>query len=171
MPLTSDITINYSRFDPKNTPEEAKQYSEFLEKTTSSVPRWFEIGAPKFRELIEEGGFGGLKPATLPEAQEFEVPSREPGRTVPVRMYKPDNGEPTKGIMLHIHGGGFCLGSHRHLTHNRSVDGLLKFYANTAQLTALSIGYRLAPEHPYPAGLEDCIDVATHLLSNPSLHG
>ncbi|KAI0521641.1 acetyl esterase [Xylaria bambusicola] len=165
MPLTSDVTINFSRFDPKNTPEEAKQYSDFLEKTTTSVPRWFEIGAPKFRELIEEGGFGGLKPVTLPEAQEFEVPSREPGRTIPIRMYKPDNGKPTKGIMLHIHGGGYCLGSHRH------VDGLLKFYANTAQLTALSIGYRLAPEHPYPAGLEDCIDATSHLLSNPSLHG
>ncbi|KAI0911967.1 hypothetical protein F4823DRAFT_258390 [Ustulina deusta] len=82
MPLTSDIVINYSRFDPKNAPEVANKYSDFLEQTTDSVPRWYEMGAPKFRELIEDGGLGGLKPVTLPEVQEFEVPSREPGRNV-----------------------------------------------------------------------------------------
>lgn len=64
MPLTSDIIIDYSRFDPKNTPEEAKNYSDFLEKTTNAVPRWYDIGAPKFRELVKEGGFGGIKPGS-----------------------------------------------------------------------------------------------------------
>ncbi|KAI1358096.1 acetyl esterase [Xylaria arbuscula] len=165
MPLTSDIVIDYSRFDPKNIPEEAKQYSDFLETTTDSVPRWYDMGAVKFRQLVEDGGFGGLKPVTLPEAQEVEIPSRESGRNIPVRVYKPDNGEPSKGVVLHMHGGGYTIGSHRH------ADGLLKFYANTAQVTALSIGYRLAPEHPYPAGREDCVDVAEYLVDNPSLHG
>ncbi|KAI0530325.1 acetyl esterase [Xylaria digitata] len=108
--------------------------------------------------MIEAGEFGGLKPVRLPEAQELKIPSREPGRDIPVRVYKPDNGDPSKGILLHIHGGGYTLGSRTH------VDGLLKFYANTIQVTAMSVGYRLAPEHPWPAAREDSIDVAEHLV-------
>ncbi|KAI0425675.1 acetyl esterase [Xylaria sp. FL1042] len=164
MPLTSDIVIDYSRFDPNNTTEDTKKYVNFLEKTTNSVPRWYEVGAPRFREIVEAGEFGGLKPVTLPEAQDLAIPSREPGRDIPVRMYKPDNGVPSKGILLHIHGGGYTLGSHTH------QDALLKFYANKCQVTALSIGYRLAPEHPYPAAREDCIDVAEHLIDNANAH-
>ncbi|KAF2972997.1 hypothetical protein GQX73_g667 [Xylaria multiplex] len=116
MPLTSDITINYSRFDPNSATEDAKKYSEFLERTTSEVPKWYEVGAPRFREIIEAGEFGGLK-----------------------------------------------LGP---------VDGLLKFYANTIRVTAMSIGYRLAPEHPWPAAREDSIDVAEYLVdAEESEHG
>ncbi|KAI0182682.1 Alpha/Beta hydrolase protein [Xylaria flabelliformis] len=160
MPLTSDITINYSRFDPNNTTEDTKKYCDFLEKMTTEAPDWWVVGAPRFREMMEAGEIGGLKPTRLPGAYEIKVPSREPGRDIPVRVYKPDNGEPSKGIMLHAHGGGYCLGSHD------AVDELLKFYANTCQLTAMSVGYRLAPEHPFPAGREDCIDVAEHLVDH-----
>ncbi|KAI0808836.1 acetyl esterase [Xylaria sp. FL0064] len=165
MPLTSDIVIDYSRFDPNNTSEDTKKYSDFLEKATNSVPRWYEVGAPRFREIIEAGELSGLKPVTLPEASDLAIPFREPGRDIPVRMYRPDKGASSKGILLHIHGGGYTLGGHRH------QDSLLKFYANVCQLTALSIRYRLAPEHPYPAGREDCIDVAEYLIDHSAEHG
>ena len=46
------------------------------------------------------------------------------------------------------------------------VDATLQRYANECQLTAVSIGYRLAPEDPYPAALEDCYDAATYLADN-----
>ncbi|KAI1750470.1 acetyl esterase [Xylaria castorea] len=160
MPLTSDITINYSRFDPNNTAEDTKKYSDLLEKMTTETPNWWVVGAPRFREMMEAGEIGGLKPTRLPGAQEIKIPSREPGRDIPVRVYKPDNGEPSKGILLHAHGGGYCLGSHD------GADELLKFYANTCQLTAMTVGYRLAPEHPFPAGREDCIDVVEHLVDH-----
>lgn len=39
-------------------------------------------------------------------------------------------------------------------------------YANTCQLTAISVGYRLAPEEPYPAAIHDCFDVAEHLVDH-----
>ncbi|KAI0545611.1 acetyl esterase [Xylaria curta] len=160
MPLASDITINYSRFNPDNATEDTKKYTEFLEKMTTESPNWWDVGAPRFREMMEAGEIGGLKPTRLPEAYDIKIPSREPGRDIPVRVLKPDNGKPSKGILLHAHGGGYCLGSHD------AVDELLKFYASTCQLTAMSVGYRLAPEHPWPAGREDCIDVAEHLVDH-----
>ena len=45
-------------------------------------------------------------------------------------------------------------------------DLMLQHYATTSSLTVISIGYRLAPEHPYPAGNEDCFDAAEYLVDN-----
>ena len=45
-------------------------------------------------------------------------------------------------------------------------DLMLKYYATHANLTIVSVGYRLAPEHPYPAGNEDCFDVGEYLIDN-----
>jgi len=49
---------------------------------------------------------------------------------------------------------------------HRSQDIALQRYANKAQLTSISIGYRLAPENPWPAGIHDCIDAAEHLIAH-----
>ena len=43
---------------------------------------------------------------------------------------------------------------------------MLKTFANSYQLTAVSVGYRLAPEDPFPAGINDCVDVAEYLADN-----
>lgn len=43
---------------------------------------------------------------------------------------------------------------------------MLKTFANNYQLTAVSVGYRLAPENPFPAGINDCVDVAEYLADN-----
>lgn len=47
-----------------------------------------------------------------------------------------------------------------------SQDGLLNFMAQKASLAVVSVGYRLAPEDPFPAGPNDCYDAATYLVSN-----
>ncbi|KAI0438462.1 acetyl esterase [Xylaria telfairii] len=160
MPLTSDLTINYTRFDPDNTAKDTKEYSDLLEKATTATPNWWDVGAPRFREMMEAGEISGLKPSRLPSAYDINLPSREPGRAIPVRVYQPANGEPSQGILLHAHGGGYSLGSHD------SIDDLLNFYATACRVTAMSVGYRLAPEHPWPAGAEDCIDAATYLADH-----
>jgi len=49
---------------------------------------------------------------------------------------------------------------------HRTSDPLLKFYADVSGCAVISAGYRLAPEHPFPAGPEDCFDVAEYLVQN-----
>lgn len=66
--------------------------------------------------------------------------------------------EPFDKVILYIHGGGFISGScHTHRAH------VLKFVKGSG-IKALVFDYRLAPEHPYPAALEDCIEVYRWLL-------
>jgi epsilon-lactone hydrolase len=54
-----------------------------------------------------------------------------------------------RGIIFHIHGGGFALGS------AAGSAGLASSLARKSGMRAVSVGYRLAPEHPYPAALQD----------------
>jgi acetyl esterase len=79
------------------------------------------------------------------------------GRQVPVRILTPRDGEP-RGVYLDIHGGGFYLGwAARNDARNRDIaDGL--------GVAVVSVDYRLAPEHPWPAAPDDCETAALWLL-------
>ena len=79
------------------------------------------------------------------------VPGPEGAPDVPVRIYRPVKG--TEGRLpgvLEIHGGGFMLGS------LAMMEDWCQAVALMLPAVAVSVDYRLAPEHPFPAGLEDC---------------
>jgi acetyl esterase/lipase len=61
-------------------------------------------------------------------------------------------GAPTDARLVYLHGGGYVAGSR---TSHRSLAGRI---ARAAQVPALLVDYRLAPEHPYPAALEDALE-------------
>lgn len=71
---------------------------------------------------------------------------------VPVRVYKPTAAE-THPVLVYFHGGAFFLGSLN--TH----DHVARELANATGCAVVSVGYRLAPEHAFPAGLNDCYAV------------
>jgi acetyl esterase len=79
--------------------------------------------------------------------QDLVVPG--PGGPVPVRHYRRSADGESKPILVYLHGGSFALGSID--THNN----ICRCLAATADCSVLSVGYRLAPEHPFPAALED----------------
>jgi acetyl esterase len=78
------------------------------------------------------------------------------GGPVRVRVYVPL--EPTGGVVAYFHGGGWVVGS------IESFDTTCRALANASGAIVGSVGYRLAPEHPFPAGLEDCV-AATKALA------
>jgi acetyl esterase/lipase len=66
----------------------------------------------------------------------------------------------SNGVYLHIHGGGWVLGG------ADLSDIQNEAMARDAGITVVSVEYRLAPEHPYPAGLDDCVAAAKWLIAN-----
>lgn len=71
---------------------------------------------------------------------------------VPVRLYRPQSDVPLP-LLVFLHGGGWLFGDLQ--TH----DAMHRILAERSGCAVLAVGYRLAPEHPYPAGLEDCMAV------------
>ena len=100
-------------------------------------------------ELLEKLGAGAPgHPSVERRDEEIDGPD---GNTVRVRLYLPrERGvDPAPGLYW-IHGGGFVMGS------IEMDDALCDSYAARFGCVICSVDYRLAPEHPYPAGIEDC---------------
>ncbi|MFM6979958.1 MAG: alpha/beta hydrolase [Micrococcales bacterium] len=81
---------------------------------------------------------------------------------VPVRIYTP-NDATEYSILVYFHGGAFFSGSLE--TH----DGIARSLANATGFKVVSVGYRLAPENAYPAGLSDCFAVTNWVTRNREL--
>jgi acetyl esterase len=78
------------------------------------------------------------------------IPGPPDAPELTVRIYTPVGAAKTRPGVLQIHGGGFCFGSieFEHRGAMLTADG--------ADAVVVSVEYRLAPEHPFPAGIEDC---------------
>jgi len=89
------------------------------------------------------------------------VPGPDGAPEVPVRIYRPavDSDGPAACI-VEIHGGGFMLGS------IEMMDAWCQYVVAKVGCVIVSVDYRLAPEHPFPAGLEDCYAVLCWTASN-----
>ncbi|MGD9985956.1 alpha/beta hydrolase [Pseudonocardia sp.] len=90
-----------------------------------------------------------------------------PGAAGPLaaRLYVPPAVARTSGMVVYFHGGGFVLGS------LGSTDPLCRLLAAQSQLRVLSVDYRLAPEHPYPAALDDAIAAFAHIATHAGEFG
>ncbi|CAA9958225.1 esterase/lipase/thioesterase [Pyrenophora teres f. maculata] len=164
-PLKSDLTIDASKFDRSTVDKQTLEFNEKLIKIWADGPRWYEVGAAAYRQMRWEGKTPLPKPIVLPEGTNGALPSRDAGREIPYRVFKPAGGK-SRGIHMHIHGGGWVLMSEAY------QDPYLKYMADHFEVTVVSIGYRLAPEDPWPAGAEDCYDAAEWLVKNgPSVFG
>lgn len=85
-----------------------------------------------------------------------------PGGPLNLHVIIPEN---PQAAYLHIHGGGWVLGS------EKNQDPMLRRIATEANVAVVSVGYRLAPEHPYPAGLDDCVAASRWLEASMDLLG
>jgi acetyl esterase/lipase len=118
-------------------------------------------------KLLRKGGkqVPGPSPALPIPTKDFEVPARSGNPDVPVRVWWPTSEMPEGGWPLFVwaHGGGWILGSKN--TENNFTTRM----AEWSKCCVVSVGYRLAPEHPYPDCLEDFWDVLAWAHENPEL--
>ncbi|MCP4227690.1 MAG: alpha/beta hydrolase [Actinomycetia bacterium] len=88
-------------------------------------------------------------PATV-EISEVEADGIDGGPAVRLKLYQPSGRDPSAPALLWIHGGGMVLGN------ADQDDANCATMANDLGAVVVSVDYRLAPEHPYPAPLDDC---------------
>ena len=112
-------------------------------------------GLQWIRDAMLPGGLFGFEAYDFPEVREI------PGPTGPlsIRIMTPESGSPD-GVYLHFHGGGMTLGS------ALSMDKRNWPIAQECNVVVVSVDYRLAPEHPFPAGAEDAEAAALWLIEN-----
>jgi acetyl esterase/lipase len=112
---------------------------------------------PRTPEGLEAHRTGLSKRPNLEGPPAVEMIAEADGRSVPVRVTMPQGGEP-RGVYIEIHGGGFYMSrAARSDYRNRST-------ADAAQVAVVSVDYRLAPEHPWPAAPDDCETAALWVL-------
>lgn len=84
------------------------------------------------------------------------------GRKIPVRIFKPKKREHSK-VLVFFHGGGWVTGN------IDSYTNACAYMAKQTKHTVVAIDYSLAPENPFPIGLEDCYEATRVLYENPHL--
>lgn len=103
---------------------------------------------------------GAMAPMTSREDRTIEVD----GRSIGVRLYVPLS-EESRALVIYFHGGSFVTGdldTHEWLCRRLAADTKMRF---------LAIDYRLAPEHPFPAGLNDAMDAIRYVANHRSEFG
>jgi acetyl esterase len=108
-------------------------------------------GIPASDETLQESrdGLALLHASGCGDAEPVYAIGDLDANGVPVRVYRPspDDGLP---VVVYLHGGGWTIGS------VDVYDPITRALANAANAIVVSVDYRLAPEHPYPAPLDDC---------------
>ncbi|MEZ5959981.1 MAG: alpha/beta hydrolase [Hyphomonadaceae bacterium] len=136
-------------------PDETKQLNAGIIAMMKDMAEWWNIGAQTARDARAKGEGAFPAPVKSERAKWIEIDG--PSGKVKLRVIAP---EKSRGVYLHIHGGGHVLGA------ADQQDRLLERIADGANLTAISVEYRLAPENPYPAGPDDCEAAALWVADN-----
>lgn len=114
-----------------------------------------------YREMI---ALLDVAPVRLPVVVDHQV-TVDDGSQILVRRYRPANAPRVAPAILFFHGGGFTVGG------VEEYDRLCRYIADRTDAVVLSVDYRLAPEHPAPAGMDDSFAAWRWLLDNTAQLG
>jgi acetyl esterase len=98
---------------------------------------------------------GSIRDQTLPGS---------PGGALPVRIYTPPGAGPFP-LLVYFHGGGFVVGSPDY------TDAVTRILASKTPAIVVSVDYRMAPEHPLPAAVDDCEFAVNYCFENAETFG
>jgi len=131
------------------------------------LARVARAGRPEFWQLpVEEARTAYLRAAhvlDIPRRKLFRIDDfsvRGPKRPIPLRVYIPVQASDALPLTLFFHGGGFTIGSLD--TH----DAVCRMLAEDAHCLVVSVDYRLAPEHPFPAAVDDAFAAMSWVHGN-----
>lgn len=136
------------------------QIATLLEHLNQAPP--MSLGTPEqaragFRQMSEAAAAFGPE-IEVGEVTDLEVPGA--AAPLPARLYQPAGADRSVPTLVFFHGGGFVIGD------IASYDRQCRTLCREGRMAVLSVEYRVAPEHPFPAGADDATAAATWALDH-----
>jgi acetyl esterase len=140
-------------------PDAAAVFKAFQE---AGRPPYETVSPTEARELYLKARFvSNPEPPELKSVRPLAIPA--PHGSIPARLYKPLRLREANGLapcLVFFHGGGFVIGN------LDSHDVVCRKLADEGQLIVIAVDYRLAPEHKFPAGVEDVVTATKWVADN-----
>ncbi len=134
------------------------QAQAFLDMlTTMNFPAMNTLSVEEVRASYDAMAQFGGTPEEVHAVEDRKLPG--PAGEIPVRIYTP-KGESPFPILVFFHGGGWTIGT------LNGYDGVCRALTNQAQCIVVSVDYRLAPEHKFPAAVEDAYAATVWVAQN-----
>jgi acetyl esterase len=143
-------------FRPQAIAEETRVFNQKLIDLMTGTPNWWEVGAQAYRDAEARGGSPFSLAPKSERARTLNI-AGQGGHQIELRIIAPDR---CQGVYLHMHPGGVVLGR------ADQQDSTLERIVQSTGMACVSVEYRLAPEHPYPAAWDDCESAAVWLVRN-----
>jgi acetyl esterase len=135
-----------------------EETAALLDAVGRSLPReTFQLPVPELRAMLSGPHQGD--PVAVARVRDLKIDG--PGGPLPLRVYHPGGDEPPP-VLVWFHGGGFVLGGIDHSDH------VCRELAGRAGVVVVAVEFRLAPEDPHPAALEDCAAAVLWVAANAS---
>ena len=154
--------VNKEQFDP-----EVYEFYKAAIEGAGFAASFSAEDIPQMREAEIKGHAAHLDPYEVHEKIDLTIP-RESAGDLPVRIYIPEGAADAAGqvpVILYFHGGGFIMGS------IEDHDPLCGKLADAACAIVIAAEYRLAPEHPFPACIEDAVFLAEWASEHAAEYG
>jgi acetyl esterase len=125
----------------------------------ADFPMWEQSPADARAAFKTMCQFGAPPAGAIGKVEERKAES--PAGPIPIRIYTPvAAGGGSTAAIVYLHGGGFVLGD------LDCYDALCRTLANESGARVIAVDYRLAPEHPFPAAVEDCFEALKWVEAN-----
>lgn len=137
------------------------EMSEAVDRIEATgVPPWHALSVESARR-VEDEVFTPDDRRPVEFVRNLSIPG--PRGEIPIRVYRPDARDVP--VVVFYHGGGWTLGT------LNSIDGVCRELANRADCAVVSVDYRLAPEHPFPAGVDDAVTALDWVVEHAATFG
>ena len=145
-------------------PDAASVFRAFQE---AGRPPYETVSPAEAREFYLQARFvSNPEPPELDQVQPLTIPS--PAESIPARIYTPKQLRKVDGLapcLVFFHGGGWVIGD------LDSHDVVCRKLADEGELIVVSVDYRLAPEHKFPAAVDDAIAATKWIAEHAKQHG